>query len=77
MNSNITLGEMAKIEELSGQPISDLGAEGKPQGNLMAAMACVFKQRDDRKFTMNQALALTFDELNDILGLDEEDPKED
>lgn len=76
MNTNLTLGEMAMIEELSGHAISDLGAEGKPQGNLMAAMACVFKRRTDSKFTMNQALALTFDELNEILGPDEDDPKD-
>lgn len=73
----LTLGEVAKIEELSGQPISAIGEDDKPKGLALAAMAFVAKRREDPKFTWNAAQNLTFDEANEILGLTEgEDEQE-
>lgn len=67
--STLTLGEVAKIEDLSGLPISAIGDEDKPKGNALAALALVLKRRDgDPGFTWNQAQALTFDEVQTLMG---------
>lgn len=68
----LTLGEVAKVEELSGQPISAIGDEDKPKGLAMAALAFVAKRREDPKFSWNAAQELTFDDAQAILGLTED-----
>lgn len=79
----LTLGEVAKIEELSGLPISAIGDDDRPKGLALAALAFVAKRRQDPKFSWNAAQELTFDEAQQILGLnddadsaDEADPTE-
>lgn len=74
--NRLTLGEVAKIEELSGQPISAIGDEDKPKGLALAALAFVAKRREDPKFTWNAAQELTFDEANKILGFGQDDEEE-
>lgn len=64
----LTLGEVAKIEELSGLPISAIGDDDKPKGLALAALAFVARRREDPKFTWNAAQALTFDEAQELLG---------
>ena len=80
MNVNkLTLGEIAKVEELGGISINEIGAAGRPQAKAMAALAFVMKRREDQSFTFKDAMDLNMDEVNEILGLDEEeviDPKE-
>lgn len=73
--NRLTLGEVAKIEELSGQPITAIGDDERPKGLALAALAFVAKRREDPKFSWNAAQELTFDEANTILGLggDEEE----
>lgn len=78
--STLTLGEVAKIEDLSGMPISAIADDDAPKGNALAALAMIVKRRSgEPAFTWNQAQALTFTEVNDLLGLDEDaeddDPK--
>lgn len=74
---SLTLGEVAKAEELAGAPLGWLGDDNKPQGKLMAAVAFVIKRREDNKFTFAQALDMTFDDLDSIIGEqpNELDPK--
>lgn len=67
----LTMGEIAKIEELSGQAISAIGDEDAPKGKALAAMAYVVHRRKVPAFTWNEALGLTFAEANEILGLGE------
>lgn len=74
--SKLTMGEVAKIEQLSGQAISAIGDEGSPKGLSMAALAYVVKRREDPKYTWNAAQDLTFSEAQDILGLDGGDEEE-
>lgn len=74
--NRLTLGEVAKIEELSGMPISEIGNDDKPKGLALAALAFVAKRRQDPKFSWNDAQSLTFDEANEILGLDATDEQE-
>lgn len=79
MNVNkLTLGEIAKVEELSGISINQVGGDA-PQGKAMAALVFVLKRREDIKFTFNDAMNMAMDEVNTVLGLDEDDvpdPKE-
>lgn len=81
--STLTLGEVAKIEDLSGLPISALSDEEKPKGLALAALAMIVKRRTgEPAFSWNAAQALTFDEVGELLGLgepeaDEDDPKAD
>lgn len=67
---SLTLGEVAKIEELSGQSITAIGEDDQPKGKALAAMAFVLKRREDPKFKWNDAMGLTFDEANQIIGFD-------
>ena len=67
----LTMGEIAKIEDLSGLPIAALGEEDKPKGKLMAALALVIKRRTDPKFTLEMANNMTMDEITALIGVDE------
>jgi hypothetical protein len=75
----LTIGEVAKVEELSGLPISALADENKPKGKLLVALVYVIKRREDESFRPHDAEKLTMEEVNDILGLSvdegEDDPK--
>ena len=75
---SLTIGELAKVEELAGQPFGHFGNEDKPQFKLTAALVCVLKKREDKTFTWQDALNMNTDELSDFLGNDEDedDPKE-
>lgn len=76
---SLTIGELAKVEELAGQPFGHFGNEDKPQFKLTAALVYVLKKREDAKFTWQNALDMNTDELSAFLGTDEEDdedPKE-
>ena len=79
MNVNkLTLGEISKVEELSGISINEIGGNA-PQGKAMAALVFVLKRREDQGFTFNDAMNLDMDQVNEILGLDQDeipDPKE-
>lgn len=76
--STLTLGEVAKIEDLAGLPISAIADDDKPKGLALAALAYVVKRRTGTPdFTWNQAQALTFSEVNDLLGLDEDEDEDD
>lgn len=76
--STLTLGEVARIEDLSGMPISAIADDDRPKGLALAALAFIVKRRTGTpEFSWNQAQALTFTEVNDLLGLDEDDEDED
>lgn len=73
---NLMLGEIAAIESLSSQPITALGGGDAPVGKTMAAMAYVIKKRVDPDFTFDDALKLTLEQANEIMGIDLSDPTE-
>lgn len=64
----LTLGEVSKIEEISGLPLSAMADEDKPKGKQMAAIAFILMKREDATFTLKQAEALTFSEVTELLG---------
>lgn len=73
----LTLGEVATIEDLSGTAISALSTD-TPQGKFLAALVMVAKRRDGHPtFTFNQALAMPMTEANEFLGLADDEPAED
>lgn len=88
--SKLTLGEIDKIETLSGQSISSVGEDASPKGKLLAALAFVIKRREQMRngeppsFTWNDALDLGFEDAQKLLGMggdsnedaesDDEDP---
>ena len=66
----LTLGEVAAIEDLSGVAISALSTE-TPQGKFLAALTMVAKRRSgEPTFTFNQALNIPMLEAQQFLGLD-------
>ena len=72
MNVNeLTLGDVAEVEELSGQPLAALGDSNAPKGKLMVALAWIIKRKEDPKFTYEHAKKLTMDEIE---GLFDENP---
>lgn len=73
--NTLTLGEVAKIEELSGQPLAALSDESAPKGKLMAALAFVIKRRQDPKFTMIQAEDLNMADIQALLADDGDQAK--
>jgi hypothetical protein len=72
---NLTMGEISKVEELSGMPIAALADDDKPKGKLMAALAFVIRRREDPKFTLEAANNMTMDEINALLLGDEDSVK--
>lgn len=64
---NLTMGEISKVEELSGLPIGALAEDDKPKGKLMAALAFVIKRREDPKFTLEAANNMTMEEITALL----------
>lgn len=76
INSKLTLGEIAAIEELSGRSIATLDDNEQPQGKMLAALVYVTKKREDQTFSFKQAMDMDFEEAAALLGLGEdEDPK--
>lgn len=69
--SQLTLGEVAKVEELSGLSISAIADDDKPKGLALAALAFVARRRVEPGFAWNDALDLTFADAQQILGLSE------
>lgn len=83
----MTLGEIDRVETLSGLSVSAMDNDDKPKGKLLAALAFVAKRRaqlaagEAPSFTWNDCLALSMDEANELLGFnapedaDDEDPE--
>lgn len=71
--SQLTLGEVAKVEETCGIALSEMDAPDKPKGKALAALVWVFKRREDRAFKFTDALDMTLAEAQDYLGLEDED----
>lgn len=72
----LTLGEIAKVEDLSGQAIGTIAQEDAPKGKALAALCFVASRRQGNPLKFDQCLALTVDEANALLGLDEDEDEE-
>ncbi len=70
----LTLGEVATIEDLSGQSISTVGDDGVPMGKMLGALCMITKRRNGfPAFKFGDALALTMDEALEVLGWTDDD----
>lgn len=73
--TNLTLGEISTVEELSGRSLSALSDETAPKGKIMAALAYVLKRRQDPKYTLREAEELTMDQVNELFAKDNDEIK--
>lgn len=64
----LTLGELAKVEELGGQSISALQDESKPKMKMLMALAFVIKKRENPELTMKDVENLQMEELENLIG---------
>lgn len=64
----LTLGETAAVEDIAGQPITDLNNPAARKGKLMAALVVVVKKRTDPGFTLADALELPADEAGELIA---------
>ena len=72
MNINeLTLGDIAEVEEMSGQSFASLTDGKSAKGSLMVALAWVIKRKEDPKFSYEDAKQL---KMSEIEGLFEENP---
>jgi hypothetical protein len=70
---SLTLGEVATIEDLSGQPIGAIADEDAPKGKALAAIVMVIKRRTGHPgFKFNEALNIPLKEANALLGVQDE-----
>ena len=80
---SLTLGEIDKIEDLSGRSIDSIGDDGAPKGKMLAAMVFVMKRRQHlaegrppSPTDWNDALGMTMVEANEVLGIVKDEPEE-
>lgn len=64
----LTLGEIAKIEDLSGLSIQSIADEDQPKGKSIAALVFVASRRAGDPLKWDQCLGLTMDQANQLLG---------
>lgn len=67
----ITLGELAEIEAYADASITEIMEATPASTKLKIGMAWVLKRREDPKFTIEQAKALTMSELMEFLSLEQ------
>lgn len=73
----LTLGEVAFIEDLSGMSITAISDPDRLKGKALAAVVTVAKRRAGQPdFTFNDALVVPMSEVNEILGLNNDEDEE-
>lgn len=71
--SRLTLGEVAKLEDLSGLPLSRIADEEAPQGKLLAAYVFISERRNGHAIAWPECLALEVPQAMALLGMDADD----
>jgi hypothetical protein len=75
--SDLTLGEIETIEELTGKTLDDIIEVKTPRGRLMRALVFVITKRTNPAYTFEETAGLTLDQGLNALGTGEDnDPKE-
>jgi hypothetical protein len=70
---SLTLGEIARVEDISKMSIKKFSDEDSYVGRMTAALAYVVKRRTEPTYQFDQALNLTQREVNELLNLDGDD----
>jgi hypothetical protein len=68
---DITLGEIAEIEDYAGLPFSEIGEERIGVIKLRIALAWVMKRRDNPQFSIAEAEKLTPNDFAELFGDDD------
>jgi hypothetical protein len=75
--SDLTLGEIETIEELTGKTLDDIIEVKTPRGRLMRALVFVITKRSNPGYTFEETAKLTLEQGLTALGTGEDnDPKE-
>lgn len=74
--SKLTLGEVAKVEELSGLAFDAMADGTKPKGKLLAAIGFIAKKRHDPSYSWNDAMALTMEDLGELVDFGDNEDEE-
>lgn len=76
--SDLTLGEIETIEELTGKTLDEIIEVKTPRGRLMRALVFVITKRTNPAYTFEETAKLTLDQGLEALGgsEDDDDPKE-
>ena len=69
---DITLGEIAEIEEYANLPISDIASDKTGATSLKIALATIIKRRQNPKFTFEDGAKLTTKDLDNLFEDDDE-----
>jgi hypothetical protein len=72
---DITLGEIAEIEDYAGMPFSAIGDERIGVIKLRIALAWIMKRRDNPSFTIADAEKLTPSDFAELFGDDDNTKK--
>jgi hypothetical protein len=72
---DITLGEIAEIEDYAQLPFSDIAEERLGVIKLRIALAWIIKRRDNPKFTIAEAEKLTPTDFAQLFGDDDNTKK--
>lgn len=68
--TRLTLGEVAKLEDLSGLSLDRIGDTDAPKGKLLAAMVFVSERRKGHAISWPECLNLETPDAMAMLGLD-------
>ncbi len=71
----LTLGEIARIEDIAEAPLSSLGDDNAPKGALLSALAFVMMRRENPKYTLEDAKQLTMADIEKLLADSDSDAK--
>lgn len=66
--NSLTVGDMADVERISGVSLTAMGDSDAPKAGLFMALAYVARRREDPAFTLDDAKAMTINEIGEILG---------
>lgn len=72
---DITLGEIAEIEDYAKLPFSQIGEDGIGVIKLRIALAWIMKRRQNPQFTIADAEKLTANDFAELFGGDEDEVK--
>lgn len=70
---NLTLGEVATIEDLSGLPLAAFADDNKPKGKAIAALVFVQSRRLAEPKDFPTCLAMNVTEATAYVGLDDDE----
>lgn len=71
--TRLTLGEVDKIETLSGLPATALDDDTAPKGRLLAALVFVASRRYAEPKSWDECMAMPMVDATEYLGIDDED----